>query len=203
MHRKLFIWILFLNACTSSNGQMVKDDIESFIKVRAIDTFLIYYQPCIGYSYPADTCQPKDTHYLLWKESNEYFAKKFQTCYTSNSNSIDIKNPLAYYIANRQTINDEEIKQPTYLKSVKKRKTIDTIMVITAIDHSCHYKFMFGLNGVVTKKSADEFDLNFIKFDTGEMNINYEYNQKTKLKKLIDYTTVMTETFDKKDKLHE
>jgi hypothetical protein len=53
------------------------------------------------------------------------------------------------------------------------------------------------VSGKVVNKSADEYDLDFERFESGEKNINYDGNQNTKFKTLIDQMTTLTIALDR------
>jgi hypothetical protein len=116
-------------------------------------------------------------------KGKKHFIKQFQTCRISISTPYE--NPLSLYIAKWEVIKNEEIKPPTYYEYRKKKKGIDTIMITKSVNHSCHHSFSFIIGSSAVDKSADTFDLDYSKFDTGQININYEYNQRTELKALI------------------
>ena len=108
---------------------------------------------------------------------------------------------MQFYITNRQTIDTEEIRLPTYYDYRKKKNRIDTVEVITTINHSCHHTFSFNLKTNSIIKSVDIFNLDFIYFDTGQKNIYYDYNQKSKLKNLIDDIIKVTDKVNKELKI--
>jgi hypothetical protein len=178
-------------------GQNVEQKIQKFVNNQRIDSFITYSYPCIGGAYLFDTCRTYDTHYLFWVKDSKYYVQQFKPCKTSKTISIDSINPLLFYINNKQTIDTEKIRPPTYYDYKKKKNRIDTIEVITTISHSCHHTFSFNLKSKSIIKSVDIFNLDFINFDTGQKNIYYDYNQKSKLKNLIDDITKVTDKVDK------
>lgn len=198
---RLFFLIQFLWFSNFANGQNVEQRIQNFVTDQSIDSFITYSYPCIGYAYRFDTCRPSDTHYLFWLKDTKYYVRQFTTCKTSKTISIDSINPLLFYITNKQIIDTEEIRLPKYYDYRKKKNRIDTFEVITTINHSCHHTFSFNLKSKSIPKSVDIFNLDFMNFDTGQKNIYYDYNQKSKLKILIDYITKLTDKVDKELKI--
>ena len=198
---RIFILIQFLWLSNFSIGQNVEQRIQKFVTDQSIDSFITYSYPCIGYSYRIDTCRPSDTHYLFWLKDTTYYVRQFTTCKTSKTILINSINPLRFYITNRQTIDTEEIRLPTYYDYRKKKNRIDTVEVITTIDHSCHHTFSFNLKSKFIVKSVDIFNLDFMNFDTGQKNIYYDYNRKSKLKILIDDITKIIDIVNKELKI--
>ena len=183
---KLFVLILLLIYGLSSVGQRVEQKVEIFTKEIDVDAFYVYSFPCIGYIYSIDSCQRKDTHYLLWTKNNNYFIKRFENCSVSLPIQLDTLNPLKFYILNKHFIDKEELKPPTYYEYKKRNNKIDTLMWSSSIDHSCHHKFVYNVGGKSVEKWYDTYDLNFIKFDNGQKNIYYDFNQRTKSNSLIN-----------------
>jgi hypothetical protein len=71
-------------------------------------------------------------------------------------------------------------------KHVKNK--IDTLLETSGVDHSCYPTFLFNIGKRSLTKSADVYDLDFVSFADGRKNIYHDYNNKTKLKSLIDQT---------------
>ncbi len=156
--------------------------------------------PCIGSIYPIDSCKRKDTHYLFWIKNNKYFIKKFENCSVFLSVQVDSPNPLKFFILYKDAIEQEELKPPTYYEYKKKNKKTDTLMISSGIDHSCHHKFIFHVNGQSVEKWYDTYDLNFIKFDNGQKNIYYDFNQQTKSNTLIKQMNELLDLYNSSKK---
>jgi len=158
----------------------IQKEIES-LRAAKVDTFLIYTRPCPG-SIPTrlpDTCVYEDLQYLFWKQNTNCYVKKFDFCNNYKPSLLDPINALSFYLLYRNQIDKEEIKQPTYLQS-------KTTAISSTIDHTCFYEMTFLLNDTTILKSISYYDLTLVKFDNGKRNIYYNYNQQTKLKKLVD-----------------
>jgi hypothetical protein len=184
MKRLLFLLIL---SCTISiaSGQEIDKRIEQFVSIHKTDTFLIYSVPCNG-GMLFDTCQEEVPHYLFWVEKGKYLLTKFTYCNDLQATSIDSSGVLPFYFSNAHTINAERIKPPSHYEVRKTKTGYDTLLVSTSVDHSCYHELTIHNKGNIVKKSADDFFLDFVKFDNGQRNINYRHNQRTKLKALID-----------------
>lgn len=181
----------------SSHSQSLDTKIEAFLKKESIDSFLIYSYPCIGYQEISDTCSARNERYLLWIKNNRYYIKQYKECNISTSVILKSNNPLDFYINNKQIIDTEIIKPPEHYEYQKNKAGFDTLFVRISVDHSCFHTFRFSLGNQIVNKSADIFDLNYPKFDNGEKNINYDYNEATKFKALIDQLLTLTEYLKK------
>ena len=183
MQRLLFP-ILIIGLTISSNGQIIdqriQQELES-LRLSNIDTFLIYKLSCPGSvsNFRIDTCAYEETQYLLWKQDVNCYIKKFDFCSIYLPTVLDSVNPLSFYLSNKNQIDKEQIKWPTYFES--KNKAISMV-----VDHTCFYEMTFLLHDKTILKSVSYFSLTFEKFDNGKRNIYYTYNQRTKLKKLVD-----------------
>ena len=195
--KKLLFLTITLGISFLSKGQQVENSVKEFIKEQRLDTFLTYTYPCIGYEYPIDSCEPSDTHFLIWMKSKKFFIKKFKKCFTSEVVILESDNPLTFYLLNKHQIDEEQIKEPAYYKYQKRKKGVDTLIVTTSINHSCHHTFSFKVNGSEVNKSADTYNLDFERFESGEKNINYDVNLKTKFKELIGRITALIRVFEK------
>ena len=197
---KLAFLMLLVISGLSSIGQTVQQKVERFAKEIGVDSFYVYSYPCIGYSYPIDSCKRKDIHYLLWAKKNKYFIKRFENCSFSSSIQIDTPNPMKFYILNNHLIDKEVLKPPTYYSYEKRKNKIDTLTVSSSVDHSCHHKFVFHLGGKSVEKWYDTYDLNFKKFDNGQKNIYFDFNEKTKSNTLINEMTELLDLYNSSKK---
>src|SRR5256885_613909 len=111
---KLVFLILLVISGLSAIGQSVEQKVDKFAEDISLDSFYVYSYPCVGYSYPIDSCKRKDTHYLLWTKNNNYFIKRFENCSVSHAIQLNTLNPLKFYILNKRFIDKEELKPPTY-----------------------------------------------------------------------------------------
>src|SRR5688572_17657507 len=122
-----FLLTLFLIRALPGLTQIVGDRVDKYVAQNSIDTFLVYSFPCSG-GIPFDSCQYDEPHYLIWQQKGEFFLKRFDYCKTYRTLSLDTSNPLTFYLVNKQRIDKEQIRQPTYYEVKKKKKTIDTLM---------------------------------------------------------------------------
>ena len=199
---------ILLSLCTlfltiSLTAQVVDEKVEKqtdILRQARVDTFLVYSLSCNGGLIPLDTCAYEQTQYLFWTQNSTTFLKRFDYCNDYQPIQIDSLNPLAFYFINKLRITNEKIKQPTYYEIKKTKRGFDTLMNTIMVDHSCYHQFEFVIKKTTVKKTIDNFDLYYIKFDNGKKNINYSYNQQTKQKKLIDIVTKLIDklTHEKK-----
>ncbi len=188
---RLLSFILLFSLSYSGHSQVVGWRVDKYVSEHGIDTFLIYSLPCSGGGISFESCQVDEPHYLMWKQKDSFFLKRFDYCQTFKTISLDTINPLTFYLKQRKLIDKEEIKQPTYFEVKRKGKTIDTLMVTSTIDHSCYHTFRLPFTKKPKTKYADIYDLEFKNFDNGRKNIFYTYNQRTKFKALIDQTVLL------------
>ena len=182
--RTLFIPLILLTI--SSNAQVIQERIQNQIKVlkqSKVDTFLIYSLTCNGRLPALDSCSYEESQYLFWVRNSNSYVQKFDYCKNYSSLALDTLNTFLFFLANRIQIEKEKIKMPTYIKS-KKGNVVDK--VVSLVDHDCFNEISFHIKNELIHKTVSEYDLNFEKFDNGRKNIYYNYNQSTKLKRLID-----------------
>jgi hypothetical protein len=195
-----FLLVTLLLVLTfAGQTQIVGGRVEKYAARNSIDTFMIYSYPCSG-GISIDSCHFDEPHYLIWQQNGAFFLKRFDYCKTYRTVSLDTSNPLIFYLKNKRIIDKEEIHPPTYYEVKKNKKTVDTLMVTSTVDHSCYHKFQLQLTKKVKYKYADIYDLDFKVFDNGKKNIYYNYNQKTKLKALIDLTTALIRDLENENK---
>jgi len=186
---------LALAVTLTEQAQTLDQRIDKYVTQKSIDTFLVYSFPCSG-GIPFDSCQYDEPHYLIWRKNGIFFLKRFDYCQTYKILALDTFNPLTFYLNNKKTIDKEQIRQPTYYEVKKNKNTFDTLLTTSTVDHSCYHKFHLPLTKKPKYKYADTYDLDFKIFDNGKENIYYSYNQKTKLKALIDLTTTLVQKLD-------
>lgn len=193
---RTFVLFILVFGSLSGTTQVVGDRVNQYRTKHAIDTFLVYSLPCTGGVW-LDTCDFEDPHYLFWKHNGQYFLKRFDFCKTYQTLSLDTTNPLSYYLANRSRIDKEEIRSPLYYELRRHKDTVDSIAYTLTQNHSCYHKFQFPFTKIGTYKYAGTFDLDLKYFDNGKLNLNYRYNQDTKLKVLITMTTSLIKNYIK------
>ena len=199
---RLLLSIFISTVVISSNGQVIEHRIQKQIdslQVSNVDTFLIYSYTCNGCGLPADpfdTCSYEETQYLFWMQNTKTFLKRFDYCKNYKTVELDTINPMTFYLKHKQIVDKEEIKEPTYYEIRKTKKGIDTLINTLVVDHSYYHQFNFYTKNKSVKKSVDVYYLEFTKFDNGRKNIYYNYNQRTKLKTLIDKTSDLLKQLD-------
>jgi len=195
--RKLLFNTLLTCFVISANGQIINSKLQNQIdklKQSNVDTFLIYSFYCDGESIRLDTCSYNEQEYLFWVKENSYFIKKFDDCKTYKSILLNSINPFSFYIKFKDSINKEEIKMPSLITSKNSNKEITSIL-----SHDCFYKMSFNLKKENISKKVSQYNLTFKKFDDGNMNRYYHYNQNTKLKALVNQLTQLIEQLNKED----
>jgi hypothetical protein len=189
--RILFIPLILLTIL--SNAQVIQERVKDQIKIlkqSKIDTFLIYYLTCNGRMPALDSCSYEEPQCLFWIHNNNTYVQKFDYCKNHSPLALDTVNPILFYLANKIKIDKEKIKPPTYFKSKKDKVSL-------VVDHDCFNEISFKIRNKSIFKTVSEYNLNFERFDNGRKNINFKYNQGTKLKKLIDILNKSVSKYDK------
>ncbi len=201
--KKSCLTLFLLTVLFSLQGQTVENKVSKEIKQLSsakIDSLLIYNLYCNGGVILFDSCKYENDQYLFWKQDTNYFCKKISYCKTYKAILLDNKNPLAFYLSNKSTIDRETIKEPVFIRTEKRGvQTIETIIV----DHTCFYEMTFVLNKKKITKSVNDFFLTFKKFHNGKLNTNFKRNQNTKLKLLVENIKQLLSKFDNENKFLE
>ncbi len=177
------------------------------LKEDGVDTIITYHPYCDGCILTgistSDTCFHNISEYVIWKQKGESYVQFFDECYSYlpkkgasglialiSSNTTDILNETLLPIEVEKIINGK-LEKRTYIRH-----------------HTDHQNFVFHVNGSVTEKAIDKHILNtqweddfFLKpgdtkfsLPPGKiLNINYDKNQKTYLKKLADLAEMEVE----------
>lgn len=192
---RLFFFTFFVLSGIIAFGQSIEKRIYNRIdslRFTGVDTFMTYSLSCYGAWIPIDTCTGA-SQYLFWIQGSKTFIEKFECNKNSKAGLSDTINPVSFYLSNKKQIDKEEIKSPTYIQSRKRKRVVE---VSSTVSHQCFYKMTFILNGSKVFKMIGDYDLGFEKFDNGIKNMYYEYNQKSKLKALVDTVIQAVEEID-------
>ena len=193
--KQLLYFLLVLFPTINADAQIVERAVHKKIdslKLSQIDTYLTYSIQCNG-SIPIDSCSYETPQYLLWTKSDRYFVQKFDYCRYYQSLEIQNNNPLWFYLNNIQQITKEQVKPPSYIVS-RKGNVVKTNSV--SVSHSCYHQIELQCNGKTERKTVSEFDLTYRLFDNGKKNMYFEFNQRLKLKGLIERFEVMLKTIE-------
>jgi hypothetical protein len=193
------IRLLLLMLCAyfpfPTSAQLIDKKIETFVEQQKVDTFMVYSFPCSG-EILLDSCGYEEPRYLFWKFENNYYLKRFEYCKTYKLIQIDSINPLRFYLTYKRIIDHEKIKPPTCYVFKHVKNKIDTLIESSSVDHSCYHTFLLNIGKQSLTKYADVYDLDFVKFDDGRKNIFFVYNNRTKLKSLVDQTKECLKEFE-------
>lgn len=165
----------------AQNAHTQLQKVQDSLRQLKVDTFLVYTIECLGSGY-IDTCNPV-AQYLFWRKGGKSFVKKFNQCHTYQAWQIIENDPLIFSISNKANILKEKIKTPVYFIHGDGSMG-DEVSAFT--DHDCYDDVTVITGTAITNKRVSEYYLNFKKFGNGRMNVNYQYNQNTALKALID-----------------
>jgi hypothetical protein len=188
--KSIILFILLVGLCYIGKGQVLRSRIDSFVKVNKVDSFLVYTRFLQGKLF-LDSCQWEEPHYLFWRQHGQWLLKKFDYCVTSKNVVLGSFNPLKFYFSNKRRISQEEIKPPTYYQVILKNGRKDTLSVTSTASHQPFFHFEFVAGDTIKKIEISEYELEFKSFESGQKNIYYSINQKTKLKKLVDVTSTL------------
>lgn len=203
--RRTLILLPFLIACFNSHAQTADEKLNlkiDSLKGAGIDTLMIYFVDCVGYvTLHSDSCTITDSKYLWWKQNNKTLVQLFDNCYSYKEFMFDTLKSFDFYLKNKMQIDPEQIKRPEYKRVTKYKKNgksfIKEEVRYSTVDHSCHDMFKFICGSATINKDCDKYDIAFKRFDDGQPNTNWEYNQKTKLKMLIDIINKETNALEK------
>ena len=162
-------------------------DFRDSLKLTGIDSLMVYSQECAGSApvFVIDNCFIRDPYYLMWRSNGKFYIKRFDQCHRYRLIEIDSLKPYQFYFKNKTTIDTEEIRPPTFAQYFKKGNKFIRQENIIVAEHDCVYKFFLSVNGQTSEKKVSWFNLTNKNFD-GRKNINYDRNQRTRLKELID-----------------
>jgi|GEM_PF-3572620 len=188
----ILITILLLSSFARAQNS-AKEQAMNFVKtlkVKGVDTIICYHPYCTGgMVIITDTtkCQVNDTYYIIWADQGKNFLNQFDDCYTyiGKVNQANTIFKLLKFHFNQ--IKKEQIKRVSYWDVYKGKRQLMSV----SIDHSCHGNFTFYIDSTMINKRINYFDLetkftDAISENTGQrLNINYNYNQHTYLKRLL------------------
>ena len=185
-----FLIFCFYSLTAQSIDTRINKKIDSLRNI-GVDTFLVYHINCVGSIIISnDKCTITETKFLWWTQMSATYVQIFDNCYSYSVIKNDTLKSLTFYINNKYQIDNETIKQAenrkviSYKRNGKKYKREE--VRYSTVDHSCHDIFKFMVDTTIITKDCDNYDLQFKQFDDGLPNTNWEYNQATKLKVLID-----------------
>jgi hypothetical protein len=156
----------------------VSHTIDSLHK-EGVDTIMIFAPGCGGRIGTPDTCTWDLPKYITWVQKGQYFLKKVTICGQPQTALLTTDNPLSWYLAHQNEILQEEIKEPI-------SKMINGTYLTTSVSHVNYYDFTMLIGDSTYEKHVNEYNLHLKSFDGKTKNINYYYNQHTRLKALLD-----------------
>ena len=192
-----FIFLANLFAFEDINAQnVINARIKNEIERLKIDTTLIYSFPCSGCS-TSDSCNKEKSHYLFWKQNDNFYIKKFDYCKGFITIKLNTENPLSFYLHHREAINKEQIKPPTFQKVIKRGNNLDTVLLTSSVDHSYNHDLIAQLKDKIVQKTIDVYDLEFKKSNDGLRNIYYDSNRRTKTNTLVNKISKLIKHIEK------
>lgn len=184
-----FTLSIFLVLALSAKSQIMRYTVWDFrdsLKSAGIDSLIIYSKECKGESlFVMDSCHWQQPYYLMWQTNGKFYIKKFELCYKHRTLQLDSLKPYQFYFDNKKVIDVEEISTPAYIQYKKKGNRLIKEEIHTEVDHDCFFNFSFSIGPDITEKNVSQFNLTTKDFKEGK-NINYNKNQKTKLKNLVE-----------------
>ena len=160
---------------------------DSLIK-SGLDTFFVYYPYCYsdGYVSPKNAteeqlrefdCDHTKQSYIFYKNKGNTYVTKINECHSYSPIKLDLSPSFSYFTTHFQALIQDTVRDAAYIDK-------DGRMYYQSIDHSCYRVFYFS--GKQKKYIyIDLYEFNKT-LDKKKTNINYSYNMKTHLKKLID-----------------
>ena len=186
----------YYNSYAQTDVENKIDAAVKSLKEQGVNTIISFHPYCVGcITTWSDTsksaCHSADLQYLIWTKDNQNFIQLFDQCYEYQPLIGVVTHFIAIYDEHLQEILKEEIKPVAYNILVDGKEQIFE----SSIDHDFHHDFLFYLEtGKVAKPMQDYYLNNRFEGDFSNrpntaskpINVNYQYNQKTYLKKLLD-----------------
>lgn len=190
--RKYLIIIVFIQfAYKITIGQCDNSQIENKIrslKASGVDTVIYYNYMCAGIDYAPDfpnECTIHETKYIYWVFNCKTYVQKFDNCFKYNPIILDSSSFISTFFNNINIIKAESIKPVEH----HFRKTT---MMTSGSNHGCSTNFRFSTSNEIIEKQIGDFELQTKMVNEKYKNDNYDYNQKTILKKLKDLAEIET-----------
>jgi hypothetical protein len=182
MKVNIFLLLFLAGSCLETSAQspeVIDSRIKNEIDRLNADALLIYSFSCNGCS-SADSCNIEPTHYLFWKKEGHFFLKRFDYCRSFDEVNLASNNPLRYYLANKKTIDNEEVG--------KDKTHVSPVAAVT--DYSYHHSLITRVKDETIKKIVDVNDLDAGKPDDEFDCIYCNHRRRIKTEALIDKITV-------------
>jgi hypothetical protein len=197
---RLTLLIILFASTNVANGQTSSDYLDTLVsdyvtdlKKKNIDTICVYEDYCIGCLYmwkeDEDKCNFSGLFvptYIFWADKGKTYMTKKDNCFDYSIIQIPNDSIWTFFFENRDVIKKEDLKIPQYVEIKNGKQEIYS----STIDHSRHQglKVIVRQDTLINKDLDDYYLTKQVGFN-GQININYEYNINSQLKKfqiLID-----------------
>jgi len=189
--------LLALLLCASTLcAQTSEDRMESYIKRNAIDTFMVNGVSC-AFASRRDSCSEPPPVILIWKKNGTCFAKKFATCNDYPTILAGDLNPLQFYLLHAEVIDTQEIKPPRFAWVTNVDGKLDTTNIMgmprpMRIEDGCFQFYRMEVAGKSIHKGEVRYPNGSEDGPTGSIDVNFEYNKNSKLKRVYHMTETLT-----------
>ena len=193
MNRYFAIIILLFFLTGDGKAQDPRELLDSLEKVtitqltsRGIDKILVYEYTCTGclywWRYKEDSCDFKGNGiftYIVWFEEDKSFLTKIDNCFDYSIIRVEGDSLWDFYNANRNEIKNDIIKKPEY----EITKNGSQYHVQSDVDHS-KFESIKMFSGKLLELNREIKEYYFTRIlNVGDLNVNYEHNNQTKLRK--------------------
>jgi hypothetical protein len=167
-----------------------------------VDTLCIYQEYCVGcevlWKNKNDRCDYQGYYIsadIYWKKNGLTYMTAKNNCFDYSTATIAADSLWAFYFNNINEIRSEIIKGSQY----KETENGTTKIFYSSIDHSSRENITMIVHGDTVEKDFNDFDFEKTLDIAGRNpNINYEYNQNTKSKKLQLLLNSLTKEISKR-----
>lgn len=154
------------------------------LKSKGIDTICIYQDYYVGIqrkNYAEEPCNYENTFiptYIFWKQNNITYVTRKDNCFDFDILKIEQNNFWNLIFENKKIILNEKNLGFEFIENKSHRK------LYKSESHSHYRRFEIFINKYTCEKYFGDFDLT--EYNSGDLNINYKYNNSTKSKLLMD-----------------
>lgn len=163
----------------------------SSLKKNKVDTIILYHHYYNGgdnhfYKKRDANCRPTYVRIVFWVKNGQYFKQKFDHCKDYPKQKLNQSAFIKLSMDSLNKIKINEIEPVSYTHLDKDGKQLTTMC---RVSHSEITKFTFFINKISFSKIIDHFDIETDKTNDGYDNENYQINQTSILKRLMDSVT--------------
>lgn len=163
----------------------------STLKKNNVDTIITYhnyFESNTNRIYKKGDTNYRTTDVLLvfWVKNGQFFKQRFDDC---NDHQVQKLSQSPFIKLSCDSLNAIKINQVEPVTYNYKDENGNPVYTVMTVSHSELTRFTFFFNKTEFAKNIDHFNLETEKSEDGHINENYQQNQKSILKRLIDIVT--------------